>query len=312
MNRYRDWGEIRYSMRSAFMNAPWLRRVYLVVASAEHVPAWLNITHPSIRVIYHHQLFDDPAHMPTFNSLAIESVLHRIPDLSEQFIYFNNDVFLGAPTPLSRFATRTVYRRCVDWPLIGAGLRGKAARRANPCLAAIDVATAQHFWASNRPTQPHTPPPPATLRQCAAPPAGAEHPLDRWVAQIVFNQPLHHWYRFLSVIVHSAWLVSVILIFYAQVLSQTAPDASSVDRRDRASTVGPIRTIATRACSRPRRRPVHVYAIRGVRARARGRAQSRGGRVAAALVPHELHRLADAVAGGRDQRHSAATGAVAR
>ena len=38
--------------------------------------------------------------MPTFNSQALESNLHRIPNLSEHFIYFNDDVFLG--TPVSR------------------------------------------------------------------------------------------------------------------------------------------------------------------------------------------------------------------
>jgi hypothetical protein len=41
-------------------------------------------------------LFDDPAsQLPSFNSLAIESVLHRIPGLSRRFLYFNNDVIGG-------------------------------------------------------------------------------------------------------------------------------------------------------------------------------------------------------------------------
>jgi hypothetical protein len=40
-------------------------------------------------------LFDDPAtQLPTFNSLAIESVLHRIHNLSEHFLYFNNGTHL--------------------------------------------------------------------------------------------------------------------------------------------------------------------------------------------------------------------------
>jgi hypothetical protein len=88
-NRYRDWGELRYAMRSVFQHASWVRRVYLVVSSPQQVPAWLNTS--VVRVVYHHQLFDDPAHqLPTFNSLAIESVLHRIPGLSQLFLYFNN------------------------------------------------------------------------------------------------------------------------------------------------------------------------------------------------------------------------------
>ena len=33
--------------------------------------------------------------LPTFSSPAIEANLHRIPGLSEHFLYFNDDVFLG-------------------------------------------------------------------------------------------------------------------------------------------------------------------------------------------------------------------------
>ena len=35
--------------------------------------------------------------LPTFNSHAIESALHRLPDLAEHFVYFNDDFFLGRP-----------------------------------------------------------------------------------------------------------------------------------------------------------------------------------------------------------------------
>lgn len=45
-NRYREWGELRYAMRSAFMHAPWLRRLHVVVASASQIPSWLDASHP--------------------------------------------------------------------------------------------------------------------------------------------------------------------------------------------------------------------------------------------------------------------------
>ena len=35
--------------------------------------------------------------LPTFNSHAIETSLHLIPDLAEHFVYFNDDFFLGRP-----------------------------------------------------------------------------------------------------------------------------------------------------------------------------------------------------------------------
>lgn len=62
------------------------------------VPSWLNTEHPDITVIPHSLLFPNQTHLPTFSSPAIESHLHRIPGLAQHFIYFNDDVMLGADT----------------------------------------------------------------------------------------------------------------------------------------------------------------------------------------------------------------------
>ncbi|WP_438488285.1 stealth family protein [Streptomyces sp. S186] len=92
--RYADHEELRYSLRSLAMYAPWVRNVYLV--TDDQTPSWLDTSQPGIKVVSHREIFDDPAHLPTFNSHAIESQLHRIDGLSEHFLYFNDDVFLGA------------------------------------------------------------------------------------------------------------------------------------------------------------------------------------------------------------------------
>ena len=39
--------------------------------------------------------FPTRSHLPTFSSPAIESHLHRIPGLSDKFIYLNDDVMFG-------------------------------------------------------------------------------------------------------------------------------------------------------------------------------------------------------------------------
>jgi len=92
-HRFRDNGELRYSLRSLEMNAPWVRHVYLVTNG--QVPSWLSTVHPRISIVAHEAIFPDKTHLPTFNSHAIELHLHRIPDISDRFIYFNDDVFLG-------------------------------------------------------------------------------------------------------------------------------------------------------------------------------------------------------------------------
>jgi hypothetical protein len=139
-NRYRDWGELRYAMRSVFQHAAWTRRVFLVVALPSQVPKWIDQRSSRIRIVLHEQLLEKQF-LPTFNSLAIESVLYRIPGLSRRFLYFNNgispslhfrssfsvlnsiqifssaDVFLGSPLKLSDMATANAYFRYEDWSL---------------------------------------------------------------------------------------------------------------------------------------------------------------------------------------------------
>jgi hypothetical protein len=91
--RYFSRDELRYSLRSVAMYAPWVRRIHIV--TDEQIPSWLNLDHPKIRVIDHKEIFSDPSVLPVFNSHAIESQLHHIPDLAEHYLYFNDDFFIG-------------------------------------------------------------------------------------------------------------------------------------------------------------------------------------------------------------------------
>jgi hypothetical protein len=100
--RYIDREELRYSLRSVWMFAPFVRNIYLVTADQQ--PDWL-LPHPKITLVSHRDLFPDTSVMPTFNSHAIEACLHRIPDLAENFLYFNDDVFLGREVRESDFFT---------------------------------------------------------------------------------------------------------------------------------------------------------------------------------------------------------------
>jgi hypothetical protein len=100
-NRFADNQELRYSLRSIWKFAPFINHIYIVTMNQR--PAWLA-DHPMITVVDHKEIFFDPRVLPTFNSQAIESNLHRIPHLKEHFIYFNDDVFLGkSVTPLDFF-----------------------------------------------------------------------------------------------------------------------------------------------------------------------------------------------------------------
>jgi hypothetical protein len=93
--RFQCRDELRYSLRSLQMYAGWVRQIFLV--TDKQVPEWLDLSDRRVHVIDHSEIFPDATCLPTFNSHAIESVLHRIPGLAEHFLYFNDDVFLGRP-----------------------------------------------------------------------------------------------------------------------------------------------------------------------------------------------------------------------
>lgn len=94
-SRFTSHDELRYSLRSLDMYANWVRRVYLV--TDDQVPDWLDRANPKLRIVSHRELFGDRGRLPTFNSHAIESQLHHVEDLSEHYLYMNDDVFFGRP-----------------------------------------------------------------------------------------------------------------------------------------------------------------------------------------------------------------------
>jgi hypothetical protein len=102
-SRFASRDELRYSLRALHCFAPWVRRIFLV--TDDQVPAWLDTDHPQVTVVSHQEIFGDTGRLPTFNSQAIESRLHRIPGLSEHFLYLNDDVFLGRPVTPDLFFT---------------------------------------------------------------------------------------------------------------------------------------------------------------------------------------------------------------
>jgi hypothetical protein len=100
--RFLSRDELRYSLRSVHLFAPWVRKIHLVTAG--QVPDWLDPAHQQVAVVDHEAILP-PEALPTFNSHAIEAALHRVPDLAEHFVYLNDDFFLGRPLGPETFFT---------------------------------------------------------------------------------------------------------------------------------------------------------------------------------------------------------------
>ncbi|MDQ0600627.1 hypothetical protein QF037_004972 [Streptomyces canus] len=91
-SRYTSHDELKYSLRSLAMYADFVRHIYIVTDGQK--PHWLDDTAPGLTVVDHRDIFPADV-LPVFNSHAIETRLHHIPGLSDHYLYFNDDVFVG-------------------------------------------------------------------------------------------------------------------------------------------------------------------------------------------------------------------------
>ena len=99
--RFRSRDELKYSLRSLEMYAPWFRKIFIVTAG--QVPDWLDTSNPKIQLIDHKDIYPESGFLPTFNSNSIISRLHHIEGLSEHYVYINDDVFFGRALSKDRF-----------------------------------------------------------------------------------------------------------------------------------------------------------------------------------------------------------------
>lgn len=92
--RFRDLDFFQYWFRSVEKYAPWVNKVFLITNGK--FPDWINKDNPKL-VLVKHEDYMPKVFLPTFNSCAIELHMHRIKGLSENFVYFNDDILLNAP-----------------------------------------------------------------------------------------------------------------------------------------------------------------------------------------------------------------------
>ena len=92
--RYRDWDNLHYWFRAVEKYAPWVHKIYFLTWG--HLPSWMDTTNEKL-VVVNHKDYIPAEYLPTFNSHTIELNMHRIPGLSEHFVYFNDDMFITRP-----------------------------------------------------------------------------------------------------------------------------------------------------------------------------------------------------------------------
>jgi len=99
-SRYTSRDELKYSLRGLEMYAPWIHKVYII--TDDQKPKWLK-ENDRLQIISHNDIFKKKSGLPVFNSHAIESQMHNIPNLAEHYVYFNDDFSLTSHAAPSLF-----------------------------------------------------------------------------------------------------------------------------------------------------------------------------------------------------------------
>jgi hypothetical protein len=112
-NRYREWNELRYSMRSVEKNAGHLvNRVQILVNAYQdnsnttqpvtyerQTPEWLEQDNNKVQLLSQEEFFgpDEQKCLPTFNSLTIENQLYNTKSEVDRLFALSDDMILGKP-----------------------------------------------------------------------------------------------------------------------------------------------------------------------------------------------------------------------
>lgn len=119
--RFNEVGEVFYCVGSILRFAPWVRKIFIITDNQNpQLDAFVSDNFPDaetrIEIVDHRVIFKGyEAMLPYCNSNAIETCMFNIPDLSEHFIYMNDDFFLLRPVSPEDFFVGDRVVCFADW-----------------------------------------------------------------------------------------------------------------------------------------------------------------------------------------------------
>ena len=102
--RFIQSNEIRFAVASILRFAPYVKRIFIITNRQDpDLGGFIGKNFPDnkvpVMIVDQNTLFDGyEQYLPVFNSIAVETMMWRIPDLSEEFIYMNDDFFFARPS----------------------------------------------------------------------------------------------------------------------------------------------------------------------------------------------------------------------
>lgn len=107
--RYNSINEIEITILSILKFATYIKNIYLITDNQQPIRFEMlkekaQLKNVNLELVDHTVIYKGyEKYLPTFNSQCIETMMYRIPGLSEHFVYFNDDFFLVNETKVSDF-----------------------------------------------------------------------------------------------------------------------------------------------------------------------------------------------------------------
>ncbi|MEX2564486.1 MAG: Stealth CR1 domain-containing protein [Cyclobacteriaceae bacterium] len=98
--RFGSINEIKYAVLSILTFAPFIRKIFILTDGQDprldkDIQTYFPERLKDVKIIDHKEIFRGyEEFLPTFNSRSIENLLWRVEGLAENFVYFNDDLFL--------------------------------------------------------------------------------------------------------------------------------------------------------------------------------------------------------------------------
>lgn len=96
--RIRDLNTMQLALRSILKNLPWIRYIWLIVFDEEqHANLdWEELKNDKIKFVYHRDIIPQEF-LPNFNSLIAGMYVFNIKNLSQHFLWSNDDMIFNKP-----------------------------------------------------------------------------------------------------------------------------------------------------------------------------------------------------------------------
>lgn len=150
VERDRDNGELKYTLRAIRKNAPFVRRIFILKNGEHEMPDWVPEPEKTTFIDRCTLLSkSNPKECPTRNSFAVQTVVHKVPDLREHFIFVEDDDLLMRPTTAEDFFTEGKPRfycwDCSPLRMYGDNL-GKTGLSEDEVPMTFDKESVAHTW----------------------------------------------------------------------------------------------------------------------------------------------------------------------